>query len=94
MRHAALLDDLGRTGVRNTIWDKRGALTESERERVSLHEYYTERALAREAALARLGVIAAAHDERLDGSGYHGGLAGAALWTRARMLPPLTPTTR
>jgi HD-GYP domain-containing protein (c-di-GMP phosphodiesterase class II) len=86
VRRAALLHDLGRTGVPNTIWDKAGALTESERERVRLHSYYTERALARPAALARLGAIAAAHHERQDGSGYHRGLPGPSLAPASRVL--------
>ena len=86
VRRAALLHDLGRTGVPNSIWDKPGALTESERERVRLHPYYTERALARPAALARLGAIAGAHHERLDGSGYHRGLTGASVSVPARVL--------
>jgi len=86
VRRAALLHDLGRTGVPNTVWDKPGALSESERERVRLHPYYTERALARPAALARLGAIAGAHHERVDGSGYHRGLTGASLSPSARVL--------
>ena len=85
-RWAGLLHDLGRTGVPNSIWDKPGALTEGERERVRLHPYYTERALARPAALARLGLVAAAHHERCDGSGYHRGLGGASLSPTARVL--------
>ena len=80
------MHDLGRTGVPNSIWDKPGPLTEAERERVRLHPYYTERALARPAALARLGVVAGAHHERLDGSGYHRGLGGSALPPTSRVL--------
>ena len=53
LRRAALVHDLGRTGVPNTIWDKPGPLTDAERERVRLHPYYTERMLARPEALAR-----------------------------------------
>ncbi len=86
LRRAALLHDLGRTGVPNTIWDKPGPLTEAERERVRLHPYYTERMLARPEALARLGAIAACHHERLDGSGYHRSLPGSALSPSARIL--------
>ncbi|HEV2811749.1 MAG TPA: HD domain-containing phosphohydrolase, partial [Solirubrobacteraceae bacterium] len=71
LRRAGLVHDLGRAGVPNTIWDKPGPLTDAERERVRLHPYYTERVLARPAALARLAAIAASHHERLDGSGYH-----------------------
>jgi HD-GYP domain-containing protein (c-di-GMP phosphodiesterase class II) len=68
-RRAGYLHDLGRTGISNAVWDKQGPLTESERERVRLHPYYTERMLRRPAALAGLAAIAAAHHERLDGSG-------------------------
>jgi len=86
LRRAALVQDLGRTGVPNTIWDKPGPLTDSEWERVRLHPYYTERMLARPEALARLGAIAACHHERLDGSGYHRSLPGSALSPSARIL--------
>jgi HD-GYP domain-containing protein (c-di-GMP phosphodiesterase class II) len=86
LRRAALVHDLGRTGVPNTIWDKPGPLTAAERERVRLHPYYTERMLARPEALARLGAIAACHHERLDGSGYHRSLPGSALTPAARIL--------
>jgi HD-GYP domain-containing protein (c-di-GMP phosphodiesterase class II) len=86
LRRAALVHDLGRTGVPNTIWDKPGPLTDAERERVRLHPYYTERMLARPEALARLGAIAACHHERLDGSGYHRSLPGSALSPEARIL--------
>ena len=86
LRRAALVHDLGRTGIPNTIWDKPGPLTDAERERVRLHPYYTERMLARPEALARLGAIAASHHERLDGSGYHRSLPGSALSPAARML--------
>jgi HD-GYP domain-containing protein (c-di-GMP phosphodiesterase class II) len=86
LRRAALVHDLGRTGVPNTIWDKPGPLSDAERERVRLHPYYTERMLARPEVLARLGAIAASHHERLDGSGYHRSLPGSALSPAARML--------
>jgi HD-GYP domain-containing protein (c-di-GMP phosphodiesterase class II) len=85
-RRAGLLHDLGRTGVPNSIWDKPGPLTESERERVRLHSYFTERALARPDELARVGAVAASHHERVDGSGYHRGLAGPALSPTCRVL--------
>lgn len=86
LRRAALVHDLGRTGIPNTIWDKPGPLTEAELERVRLHPYLTERMLARPPALARLGAIAALHHERLDGSGYPRGLTAAALSPAARIL--------
>jgi HD-GYP domain-containing protein (c-di-GMP phosphodiesterase class II) len=86
VRRAGLLHDIGLHGVPATILDKSGALTRTESERMRMHAYYTERVLARPAALARLGAIAALTHERLDGSGYHRGLSGAALSTPARIL--------
>jgi HD-GYP domain-containing protein (c-di-GMP phosphodiesterase class II) len=86
LRRAALLHDLGRVGVSTGIWDKRGSLTESEWERVRLHPYYTQRALARADALAPLVRVAAAHHERLDGSGYPGAALAASLGMPARVL--------
>ena len=51
-----------------------------------VHAYYTDRVLARPPALARIGAIAALTHERLDGSGYHRGLAGAAIPATGRIL--------
>lgn len=86
LRRAALLHDIGRTGVPTSIWDKPGPLSERDWERVRLHSYYTERILARPAPLARLGALAGLHHERLDGSGYHRGLPAAMLSPAARIL--------
>ena len=86
VRAAGLLHDIGLHGVPATVLDKPGPLTATESERMRVHAYYTERVLARPAALARIGAIAALTHERLDGSGYHRGLGGAALPTTARIL--------
>ncbi|MGC4111098.1 MAG: HD domain-containing phosphohydrolase [Nocardioides sp.] len=86
LRHAALLHDLGRLGVSNAVWDKQGALTASESERVRLHPYLTERMLASCPGLAAAGSIAVQHHERLDGTGYPRGLHGDALTPSGRIL--------
>jgi HD-GYP domain-containing protein (c-di-GMP phosphodiesterase class II)/DNA-binding CsgD family transcriptional regulator len=86
VRRAGLVHDLGRLGVSNAIWDKRGPLTAAELERVRMHPYLTERMLASSEALARLGAIAVQHHERLDGSGYPRGLSGDALTPEGRTL--------
>jgi HD-GYP domain-containing protein (c-di-GMP phosphodiesterase class II) len=86
VRRAALLHDLGRVAVSSAIWDRAGPLSEADRERVRLHPYYTERALARSPALAALGRVGGAHHERLDGSGYHRGARAADLPVAARLL--------
>jgi HD-GYP domain-containing protein (c-di-GMP phosphodiesterase class II) len=86
VRRAALIHDIGRLGVPNSIWDKRGPLNAAEFERVRLHPYLTERMLASSPALAPLGQIAVQHHERLDGSGYPRGLTGAAMTPLGRLL--------
>ena len=86
VRRAGLIHDLGRLGVSNAIWDRAGPLTESQRERVRLHPYLTERMLARVTGLAGSREIAARHHERLDGSGYPHGLTAAALTPSDRLL--------
>jgi HD-GYP domain-containing protein (c-di-GMP phosphodiesterase class II) len=86
IRAAGFCHDLGRVAVPNGIWDKPGALSRGEWERVRLHPYYSERVLERSAALASLAVLAGSHHERLDGSGYHRGATAAQLDVGARAL--------
>jgi HD-GYP domain-containing protein (c-di-GMP phosphodiesterase class II) len=86
LRRAALVHDLGRLGVPNTIWDKPGPLTPAEWERVRLHPYLTERMLASATALAPLAAVASQHHERCDGSGYPRGQSADTLGPAARIL--------
>jgi HD-GYP domain-containing protein (c-di-GMP phosphodiesterase class II) len=86
VRRAALVHDLGRLGVSNSIWDKQAALSHSELERVRLHPYLTERMLESSTTLAPLARIAVQHHERLDGSGYPRGLSGDSLSIAGRLL--------
>ena len=86
LRRAALVHDVGMHGVPASILDKPGPLTSAEMERMRLHSYWTERVLARPPALARIGAVASLASERLDGSGYHRGLSGAAIPATGRIL--------
>jgi HD-GYP domain-containing protein (c-di-GMP phosphodiesterase class II) len=72
--------------VSSLVWEKPGPLSHGEREQVRLHPYYTERVLARPRRLAELGRLAAAHHERLDGSGYHRCVPASLLSPPARIL--------
>ncbi len=86
LRRAGLVHDLGLHGVPATILDKPGPLTAAESERIRMHSYYTERMLSRPAALRRIGSVASLANERVDGSGYHRGLAGAGIPATGRIL--------
>ena len=86
VRRAALVHDLGKLGVPNTIWDKPTPLTRAEEERARLHVYLGERMLASSTALAPLARIAVQHHERLNGSGYPRQLTGADITPAGRLL--------
>jgi putative nucleotidyltransferase with HDIG domain len=86
LRIAGLLHDLGRAAVPTGVWEQPGPLAQAQWEQVRLHAYHTERILLRTPALAALAPVAGMHHERLDGSGYHRQLAGAAIPLPARIL--------
>jgi HD-GYP domain-containing protein (c-di-GMP phosphodiesterase class II) len=86
LRRAGLLHDLGRVAIPAGVWERPRALTSTQWEQVRLHPYHGERILARSAVLAPLARIAGMHHERQDGSGYHRGVAGAAIPAPARLL--------
>jgi HD-GYP domain-containing protein (c-di-GMP phosphodiesterase class II) len=83
---AALVHDVGRFGVPGSVWAKPGPLTAGEQERARLHVYYVERIFSRPEPLRRIGLLAATHHERMDGSGYHRGVGAAMLSPQARVL--------
>lgn len=85
-RRAGLVHDIGLHGVPVTILDKPGPLSATEWERIRVSSYYTQRVLARPAALARIGAVAAFAHERTDGSGYHRGISGPAIPMPGRIL--------
>jgi putative nucleotidyltransferase with HDIG domain len=86
VRRAALLHDLGKLAVPNTILDKSGDLTSDEWNIVVQHPRLTKEILARIDSFAELAEIAGAHHEKLDGSGYPDGLSGSQLCLEARII--------
>ncbi len=86
LHRAALLHDIGKLGVSNSILDKPGRLTEEERMSVNLHPFYTYEILRRIPGFEYQAYVAAAHHERLDGSGYFQGLGASQLSLPARIL--------
>jgi HD-GYP domain-containing protein (c-di-GMP phosphodiesterase class II) len=87
LRHAALIHDTtGHVSIPTGIVDKRTSLTESDRESIRLHPYFTERLFAHTKPLQSISEIAALHHERLDGSGYHRSLPASIQPLLARIL--------
>lgn len=83
---AALLHDLGKLGISNLILDKPGKLTAQEFEVMKKHPGWTYEILCPLRPLEVLAGEAAAHHERVDGSGYHRGLSGEQVPLAARVI--------
>jgi HD-GYP domain-containing protein (c-di-GMP phosphodiesterase class II) len=86
LRRAALLHDVGKLGVSSLILDKPGKLTSDEFDQIKRHPAMTEQILNRVGCFRPLVEMAAAHHERLNGSGYHRGLRDVQLSMPARVL--------
>ena len=83
---AALLHDIGKLAVPNTILEKPGALSPAEWQLMREHPRHTVRILERVEGWQPLARLAGAHHERLDGSGYHLGWSAEQLTRLDRML--------
>jgi putative nucleotidyltransferase with HDIG domain len=86
LRRAALLHDIGKLSVPNAILEKPGKLSSEEWGVVKNHPYYTLEILKRIPGFDRLSHDAAAHHEKLDGSGYWRGWGADQLSRYARIL--------
>ncbi len=86
LKRGALLHDLGKLGVSNSILDKPGKLDIEEWDMVRMHAAYTETILSRISAFAELAQVAGAHHERLDGGGYPRGLKGDQICLETRII--------
>lgn len=86
LRRAALLHDLGKLGVANTVLDKPGKLDADEWAAIRRHAELTTRILERVPPFRHFALDAGAHHERLDGRGYHLGLTADQLGWMPRIL--------
>ena len=86
LKRGALLHDVGKLGVSNSVLDKPGKLDDAEWAEVKQHATYTETILARISAFAELARVAGAHHERLDGGGYPRGLGAEAIALETRII--------
>ena len=86
LKRAALLHDIGKLGVSNSVLDKPAKLDDEEWAAMKMHAVYSEEILSRIAAFSDLASIAAAHHEKLDGKGYPKGLKADAIVLETRII--------
>ncbi len=86
LRRAGMVADVGAVGVPAEVWGSHDPTGAEVAEQVRLHPYLSERILNRCTGLTSVALLAGAHHERLDGSGYHRGSTGPQLSIPARLL--------
>ena len=89
LRYAALLHDYGKIAVREEVLYKNGSLTIEEYCKIQEHPAYTKSILEKinfSRDFKNVPQIAAAHHERMDGSGYPEGLSGDQIPFESRIL--------
>jgi putative nucleotidyltransferase with HDIG domain len=86
VRRAALLHDIGKLSVSNTILDKTSKLTDMEWKAVQQHPGLTRQILERVGPFREMAVIAGEHHEKLDGSGYPNRLLAPELSLESRII--------
>ena len=83
---SALLHDVGKIGIPDSIINKDGRLTDEEFAQIKLHPLYGSRILSQIHLSPRLSLGARHHHERYDGKGYPDGLKGEEIPELARII--------
>ncbi len=86
LEQGALLHDIGKIGVRDSILMKRGALTELEWSEMREHISHGLRIINGIDFLSGAGPVVGEHHEKYDGSGYPSGLRGEMIHVNARVF--------
>ena len=86
VRRAALLHDIGKLSVSNSILDKTTQLNDAEWKAVQQHPGLTRQILERVGPFREMAVIAGEHHEKLDGSGYPNRLLAPELSLESRII--------
>jgi len=86
LQWAALLHDVGKIGIRDSVLKKEGKLTDEEFEHIKEHPVRSHRVVQEVPQLAAAldGILH--HHERFDGSGYPEGLKGEEIPLQARII--------
>lgn len=86
LKHAAILHDLGKVAVPDSILRKRGALNKKEYERIKKHPHIGAEIIRCVHFLRSVVPIVLYHHERYDGLGYSAGLRGREIPLGARII--------
>ncbi|MFZ5648661.1 MAG: HD domain-containing phosphohydrolase [Bacillota bacterium] len=83
---ASVLHDIGKIGIKDSLLNKRGKLTDEEFEVIKRHPGDGEKAIKLIKRLSNPGIIIRHHHERYDGKGYPDGLRGSEIPLGSRIL--------
>jgi HD-GYP domain-containing protein (c-di-GMP phosphodiesterase class II) len=83
---AALLHDIGKIGIPDSILKKEGKLTDEERSLMNKHPEYSWSILRLFPGLDQASLFALHHHEAYDGRGYPGGLKGSEIPVGSRIV--------
>ncbi len=86
LKRAALLHDIGKLAVSNTILDKPAKLTDEEFAVIKMHPVHSAEILSAVSVFADLSEIAFSHHERIDGKGYPRGLKDHQISPETRIV--------
>ncbi len=86
LRHGALLHDIGKLAIPDSILLKAGPLDEDERRIMMQHPVYAKQMLSQIAFLDPAIEVVYSHHERWDGSGYPNGFKGEQIPLAARIF--------
>jgi HD-GYP domain-containing protein (c-di-GMP phosphodiesterase class II) len=86
LKRAALLHDVGKLGVSNSILDKPGKLDAAEWAAMRQHPAHSGTILSRIGCFGELADVGAGHHERLDGKGYPFGLDASQIGMATRIV--------
>lgn len=89
IKHASLLHDIGKIGIKDSILQKEGKLTSEEYDHIKQHAKITNDILGKiyvSKQFENVAQIASSHHERYDGKGYFLGLEGEQIPLGGRIL--------
>ncbi|MCC6445705.1 MAG: HD-GYP domain-containing protein [Armatimonadetes bacterium] len=86
LHSAALLHDIGKIAISETLLQKKEGLSDEELARMRLHSVIGMRILEQVEGLKEVAPLIRHHHERMDGQGYPDGLQGEAIPLGARII--------